>query len=259
MRAAMPVSRPRTALGPHLGRARRPRSRGRRSRAPGGGRTRRRGWLAPGGSRPSPSGRANSAALGGEVVLDVGVVVEVVAGEVGEQGGGEAGARHPPLGEGVRGDLHRAGRVAGVAHPGEQGLQVDRVGRGVGHRLDRARRRAPRWCRSARRAGPPPRARRAAGRPRWSCRWCRSRPTTVERRRRVARRRRRRRGPSPGARRRHDDLGHRQVAAAARPSAPRRPAPRPRRRSRARRRAAPRSAQKSAPGSGVLRRGAPPR
>ena len=77
------------------------------------------------------------APLGREVVLDVGVVVEVVAGEVGEQGRREARAGHAPLHQRVRGDLHGAGRVARVAHPGEQQLEVDRVGRGVVHRLHR--------------------------------------------------------------------------------------------------------------------------
>ncbi len=73
-------------------------------------------------------------ALGREVLLDVGVVVEVVAGEVGEERGREAHAGHPPLGQRVRGDLHRAGRVPRLEHAPEELLQLGRVRRGVERR-----------------------------------------------------------------------------------------------------------------------------
>ena len=81
--------------------------------------------------------------LGRVVLVDGVVVVEVVAGEVGEQGRREARARRPPLGERVGGHLHRARRVAGVPHPGQQRLQLERR-RG--------------WCAAAAPPRPPTRA-----------------------------------------------------------------------------------------------------
>ena len=154
---------------------RRPRSRARRSRAPAARPNSSSRLAAPGGSAPSSAGPREQAPLGREVVLHVGVVVEVVAREVGEEGRREAGARHAPLHERVGGDLHRAGGVAGVAHPGEQRLEVDRVG---GRVRDRQHLPAdPRLDGPDQPAcgGRPPRARHAAGTPRWSCRWSRSR------------------------------------------------------------------------------------
>ena len=82
----------------------------------------------PGRVGPLGLGAGEQAPLGGEVVLHVRVVVEVVARQVGEERGGEAGAGHPALGERVGGDLHRARRVPRVAHAGEQRLQVDASG-----------------------------------------------------------------------------------------------------------------------------------
>jgi hypothetical protein len=71
-------------------------------------------------------------ALGGEVPLHVAVVVEVVTGEVGEAGGGEAQPGHPLLRQRVRGDLHHHQGGAGVAHLAEQRLHGGGLGRGVG-------------------------------------------------------------------------------------------------------------------------------
>jgi hypothetical protein len=55
------------------------------------------------------------------------VEVEMVLGEVGEDGDREADAIRAVLGQRVGGDLHRARGVAGVEHPAERGLQVDRL------------------------------------------------------------------------------------------------------------------------------------
>ena len=78
-------------------------------------------------------------ALGEEVVLHVGVEVEVVLGQVGEQGQLEADRVDPVQGERVRGDLHRAGAVAALEHAAEGLLEVDRLrGRALDLLLDRA-------------------------------------------------------------------------------------------------------------------------
>ena len=66
--------------------------------------------------------------LGAVVVLHVGMEVEVVLREVGERGGGEPHAGHALELEGVRRHLHHAGRVAGVGHPPQHGLEVDALG-----------------------------------------------------------------------------------------------------------------------------------
>ncbi len=68
------------------------------------------------------------ARLGGEVVLHVGVEVEVLRGEVGERPDREARAGHPAEREGVAGDLHGHVRRAALHHRGEQRLQVGRLG-----------------------------------------------------------------------------------------------------------------------------------
>ena len=73
------------------------------------------------------------AALGGEVVLHRRMEVEVVLGQVGEDGGGEMRAVGAVEGERMRGDLDRAGAVPDLEHPGEGGLEVDRLGRRVDH------------------------------------------------------------------------------------------------------------------------------
>ena len=68
-------------------------------------------------------------ALGREVGVHRLVEVEVVLGEVREHAAREADARHAAELEGVRGDLHRRGAVAAVAHAPEGLLEVDRLGR----------------------------------------------------------------------------------------------------------------------------------
>ena len=118
MPAEMPVASPRAWIG-RTGAGCRPRSRARRPRARGAGRGSSSRLTAPGGRRLA-LGAQEQAPLGQVVLLDGRVVVEVVTGEVGEQRGREPGAGRAPLGEGVRGHLHGARRVAGVAHPREQ-------------------------------------------------------------------------------------------------------------------------------------------
>jgi hypothetical protein len=59
------------------------------------------------------------------------VEVEVVLGEVGEDGRPEAGAVDPVQGQAVAGHLHGRRPDAGVGHLGQQSLQVGRLGGGV--------------------------------------------------------------------------------------------------------------------------------
>ena len=73
--------------------------------------------------------------LGGEVVLDVGVEVEVVAAEVEEGRDVEDHAVDPAEHQGVAGDLHRAGDDALLAHHREEPVQVGGLGGGQ-RRLD---------------------------------------------------------------------------------------------------------------------------
>ena len=73
--------------------------------------------------------------LGLEVVLDVGVEVEVVAAQVGEDRDVEDDAVDATLHERVAGDLHGAGGDATLLHHREQRVQVRRLGRGQ-RRLD---------------------------------------------------------------------------------------------------------------------------
>ena len=73
--------------------------------------------------------------LGLEVVLDVGVEVEVVAAQVGEDRHVEDDAVDATLHERVAGDLHGAGGDATLLHHREQRVQVRRLGRGQ-RRLD---------------------------------------------------------------------------------------------------------------------------
>ena len=74
-------------------------------------------------------------ALGREVVLHVGVEVEVVLREVGEERRREVRAVDAMERKRMRGDLHRAGPIAAVEHRPEGGLEVDRLRRGVDHRM----------------------------------------------------------------------------------------------------------------------------
>ena len=70
--------------------------------------------------------------LGGEVVLDVGVEVEVVAAEVGEAGHVEHHPVDAAHDEGVAGDLHGARRDLVLDHDREQGVQVGGLRGGQG-------------------------------------------------------------------------------------------------------------------------------
>ena len=70
------------------------------------------------------------ARLGGEVVVDVGVEVEVVAAEVEEGRHVEDDAVDPAEDQRVAGDLHRAGVDAPLRHHGEEAVQVGRLGGG---------------------------------------------------------------------------------------------------------------------------------
>ena len=80
------------------------------------------------------STRSKSPSLACEVGLEVGVIVEVVAGDVGEAGRGQADAVEPELVEAVARGLHRGVGDALVGEVGEQAVQRDRLGRGVGER-----------------------------------------------------------------------------------------------------------------------------
>ena len=60
------------------------------------------------------------------------MVIEVVAGEVGEDGGGEGRADHAVLVEAVAGHFHRHGFCALLLELMQQGLHAHRIGRGVG-------------------------------------------------------------------------------------------------------------------------------
>ena len=80
------------------------------------------GQLGPGLEEP---------ALGEEVVLHVGVEVEVVLGEVGEDGHRPVDGVGAVQGERVARDLHDDGLVPGGEHVGEGPLQVDRLGGGA--------------------------------------------------------------------------------------------------------------------------------
>ena len=128
-----------------------------------------------GGVRRGRAAAVEEARLGREVVLHRAVEVEVVLRQVRERRRREAHAVDPVQLERVRRHLHRAGPVAGVEHPPERPLQVDRLGRRPLDRLGDAadalldRAEQPAACR------PPPRGSRASRRRSWSCRSCRSR------------------------------------------------------------------------------------
>jgi hypothetical protein len=69
--------------------------------------------------------------LGLEVVVQVGVEVQVVLGEVGEHRGAEAGGVDPPEGEPVARHLHGGRLHPRLGHLGQQPLQVGGLGGGV--------------------------------------------------------------------------------------------------------------------------------
>ena len=70
--------------------------------------------------------------LAGAIGGHAAVVIEVVAGEVGEDGGGEGRADHAVLVEAVAGHFHRHGFCALLFELVQQGLHAHGVGRGVG-------------------------------------------------------------------------------------------------------------------------------
>ena len=63
------------------------------------------------------------------------MVVEVVLGEVGEDRDVEGDAVHSLLVDAVGRNLHRRAATAVVGHAGEQAVEFDRAGGGVGGRL----------------------------------------------------------------------------------------------------------------------------
>src|SRR5262249_61497592 len=72
--------------------------------------------------------------LRGEVLLQVAVEVQVILGQVGEDGHLVGGARHPAERQRVAGHLHRRRGDTAFGHGGEQDLQVGRL-RGGEHAL----------------------------------------------------------------------------------------------------------------------------
>ena len=77
---------------------------------------------------PCPAG-GEEGGLGGEVVVEVGVEVEVVAPEVGEHGDVEDHAVDPAQDQRVARDLHQAAGDPALAHHREQPVQVRRLRR----------------------------------------------------------------------------------------------------------------------------------
>jgi len=75
---------------------------------------------------PRVAGREQQG-LRGVVLLQVAVEVQVVLGQVGEDGHLVEGARHPAQREGVAGHLHRGRGDAAVDHRREEGLEVGRL------------------------------------------------------------------------------------------------------------------------------------
>ena len=65
-----------------------------------------------------------------EVLLHVGVVVEMVVAEVGERGHVEDEPVHPVAGQRLRAHLDRDGADPALPHPGQQGVHLARLGRG---------------------------------------------------------------------------------------------------------------------------------
>ena len=75
--------------------------------------------------------------LGVAVVLYGLMIVQMVAGEVGEESACEVQSADAVLGNGVAGAFHEGILAAGLHHTGQQGVQLYGVGGGVagGHRL----------------------------------------------------------------------------------------------------------------------------
>ncbi len=83
-----------------------------------------------GDDRPAGAIRIEQHLLGREVLLHVGVVVEVVVAEVGEADDVEDDAVDAGAAHGLRGHLDGDRPHLGLAHAGEQGVQLGGLGRG---------------------------------------------------------------------------------------------------------------------------------
>ena len=70
--------------------------------------------------------------LGPDVRVEIPVVIEVVVGDVREDSARQLGSGQAVLVQGVRARFHEAVRASGIEHVGEELLQADRVGCGVG-------------------------------------------------------------------------------------------------------------------------------
>ena len=88
--------------------------------------------------------------LGGEVVLQIAVEVEVVLAEVREADRGELRRHEPPLRDRDRRGLHRASLVARLDHRAQRALEVGRLGRRQPGGLAPAADARARRCRAAR-------------------------------------------------------------------------------------------------------------
>ncbi len=162
-------------------------------------------WAGPASWRPRGSSRFTTPAvgvpggeqlgLGREVVVDAVVEVEVILGQVGEDGHVVAGAGDPPEGQRVAGHLHRGGPRPG-AGPSPPAAPAGRWPRAWSAGWPRPRRRSGSARRRSGRPGSPrPAARTPAGRSWSSCRWSRS-PRSAAAARTGSRRSRRRPRPS---------------------------------------------------------------
>ena len=83
---------------------------------------------ARGGSVPQPSNRT---LLGGEILVHGVVVVEVIAGEIGEDRDIERNAEDPLLRQRVRGNFHHGFSRALADSLRENLVEFERLGRGV--------------------------------------------------------------------------------------------------------------------------------
>ena len=91
-------------------------------------------------ARGARAGAFEQAALGGEVLLEGLVKIEMVAREIGEDGGGEPATPQAIQRQRVRTGFQHGVRAAGVNDLGEKALQVQRFRRGGGGRTRCSRR-----------------------------------------------------------------------------------------------------------------------
>ena len=75
--------------------------------------------------------RVEEALLGAEVILDRLVIVQMIAGEVGEDAGGVVQSGDALLIDRMRAHLHEDMRTPGLCHASDQRVQCDGVGRRV--------------------------------------------------------------------------------------------------------------------------------